>query len=353
MVQNRERMYLNIVRGIAIVLMMWGHCIQVCGRGAIEVFENEVFQFIYSFHMPLFMLLSGYLFYYSYEKRDLKTLLVYKTQGMLQPIVFASMLNILLNKFPTLILHRIFHITNGELFYGLFSFWFLWCVLSASIAVAVAGKTVRNPWLRFGCMILGFGFVSLFQENHYHQYMYPYFVAGFYYGMYRNRIPGWLKKSAWVSLLIFPWMLRSYNSWNLIYVTPVIIPNLDLAEALRQNLFRWGIGLAGSLCVLLITWSLCKRSYKKERTPFWMAWLAKLGENSLAVYCISVSLLTEYLSKFCDRLFLAMGRNVLADNILIFNFVLTPLMTVLYGFFLYYVVVLMKKLRIHSLIFGR
>ena len=71
MIQKRESMYLNIVKGIAILLMLWGHAIQNFIKDDWVTFQNHVFQFIYSFHMPLFMLLSGYLFFFSYQKRDL------------------------------------------------------------------------------------------------------------------------------------------------------------------------------------------------------------------------------------------------------------------------------------------
>ena len=149
MIQKRERMYLNIVKGVAVLLMLWGHAIQYCARTDIIVFENIVFQFIYSFHMPLFMLLSGYLFFFSYQKRDLKTLLAHRAQSMLQPIFFATMLNNLLMELPTMILHRQGQLVDGSLFEGLYTLWFLWCVLSASTAVAIAGKMTNNPWLRF------------------------------------------------------------------------------------------------------------------------------------------------------------------------------------------------------------
>ena len=131
MIQNRERMYLNIVKGIAILLMLWGHGIQYCAKGSFDPFSNNVFLFIYSFHMPLFMLVSGYLFFFSYQKRDLKTLLVHRTQGMLQPIVFGSMLNVVLIELPTMILHQQGTLINGRLFNSLNMLWFLWCVLSA------------------------------------------------------------------------------------------------------------------------------------------------------------------------------------------------------------------------------
>lgn len=353
MTQNREREYINFVKGIAVVLMIWGHCIQYSSKKSFDIFEHGVFQFIYSFHMPLFMLISGYLFYFSYQKRDLKALLIHRTQGMLQPIVFASMLNTFLAKLPTFVLYGTIRLTNGELFNGFYSLWFLWCVLSSGTAVAIAGKTARNPWMQLLNVILGVFLVALFPENHYHVYMYPYFVAGFYYGMYRSRIPAWLSKCAVASLVIFPVMIPFYERKHFIYLTPIYTPDMEILELIQLNGFRWLIGFAGSIFVLTVTRWVFQLFDGKKHLSWILEMLAKLGENSLAIYCISVALLSGYLSKIFDRVLLMAGRNVFTENMTFYNFVFVPALTVLYCIGLYYVVLFMKKIKIHSLIFGR
>ena len=353
MTQNQERAYINVVKGIAVVLMIWGHCIQYSSEGSFNVFDHPVFQCIYSFHMPLFMLISGYLFSFSFQKRDLKTLLVRRTQSMLQPIVFASMLNAFLAKLPTFVLYGTIRLTNGELFTGLYSLWFLWCVLSSSTAVAIAGKTASNGWIQLLYVILGVFLVALFPENHYHVYMYPYFVAGFYYGMYRSRIPSWLSKCAIASLVVFPAMIPFYESRHFIYFTPIYTPDMEMPELIALNGYRWLIGFAGSLFVLTLSrWGFCLLDGRKGGTRL-LEMLSKLGENSLAIYSISVALLSGYLAKIFDRILLMAGRNVFAENMVLYNWVFTPALTVLYCFGLYYVVLFMKKIKIHSLVFGR
>jgi len=46
------------LKTFAIFLVLWGHCIQHLLSGAKE--EDVLFRFIYSFHMPLFAMVSGY-----------------------------------------------------------------------------------------------------------------------------------------------------------------------------------------------------------------------------------------------------------------------------------------------------
>ena len=66
--ENSRNNFIDIIKGVAIFLMLWGHVIQYCvAKTNIDFYENWVFKFIYSFHMPLFMLVSGYLFFYSFS----------------------------------------------------------------------------------------------------------------------------------------------------------------------------------------------------------------------------------------------------------------------------------------------
>ena len=93
---SKSRTFIDYLRGIAVFLMLWGHSIQYCYGGQFDFFENSVFKLIYSFHMPFFMLISGYLFYFSEQKRGMIELIEYKTKSLLYPILMCSVLNALL-----------------------------------------------------------------------------------------------------------------------------------------------------------------------------------------------------------------------------------------------------------------
>ena len=64
----------DVIRGFAIILVIFGHCIQN-GNGwdyfiNSKYWSNKVYQFIYSFHMPLFMILAGWFAYFSLKKLE-------------------------------------------------------------------------------------------------------------------------------------------------------------------------------------------------------------------------------------------------------------------------------------------
>ena len=70
---ERERLP-DVLRGFAIILVVFGHCIQEgngesFSSGALY-FDDKLYQFIYSFHMPLFMMISGYLSGKSMQRAD-------------------------------------------------------------------------------------------------------------------------------------------------------------------------------------------------------------------------------------------------------------------------------------------
>ena len=67
--RNNDRdCIVDFIRGIAVFFMVLGHCIQygsgTCVSSTGAFLNDYLFKFMYSFHMPLFMFLSGYVFFY-------------------------------------------------------------------------------------------------------------------------------------------------------------------------------------------------------------------------------------------------------------------------------------------------
>ena len=354
MIENRERHYLNTIKGTAIFLMLWGHCIQYCSANSFDFFLNTAFKTIYSFHMPLFMLISGYLYYFSFIKRDLKTLLIHKTQSMLHPIVFANALNMFLISIPTLLKEGIYCLLNGTLIDDIYSFWFLWCVLSSSLAVGISCKISDRMWIQILNITLGIFFVALFPDLHSHLYMYPYFVIGFFYGKYRQRIPDSWKKCSCLALPAFPVMMLFYQKKHYIYITPIFDFSKPILTWASVSAFRWIIGLVGSIFMIDILKRLHNAFYdRRSGCSILLNFVSKLGENSLSVYCLSVSLLSYYLPRLYNLFVDMAGRNVFAENMFFFNLVFTPALACIYSLVLYAIILVLKKYKLHRIIFGK
>ena len=60
---SKERLNsIDCVKGVAILLVVLGHAVQLL-KGSEAANHDRLFNYIYSFHMPLFMFISGYLSY--------------------------------------------------------------------------------------------------------------------------------------------------------------------------------------------------------------------------------------------------------------------------------------------------
>ncbi len=96
---------LDITKGILIFLVVWGHAIQFgFGYNYEEVgcyWKDNVFKGIYSFHMPLFMAISGYLFYYS-NKKPFKEVILSKFKSIGIPYLAYCTISVLV-LIPTII----------------------------------------------------------------------------------------------------------------------------------------------------------------------------------------------------------------------------------------------------------
>lgn len=86
---NRRILAFDIIKLFAIFLVLWGHCMQSlypvigCGR------NKPVFLYIYSFHMPLFMMVSGY-FSPSAMKLSFAEILQKKVKQLIVPAFVVS-----------------------------------------------------------------------------------------------------------------------------------------------------------------------------------------------------------------------------------------------------------------------
>lgn len=84
MTKIREK-WIDVTRGFAVYLVVLGHSIQYATSQNYDFNGNLVFQLIYGFHMLLFMIVSGYLFWYSLNRYDLVHGFLSKLKGIMIP----------------------------------------------------------------------------------------------------------------------------------------------------------------------------------------------------------------------------------------------------------------------------
>lgn len=158
----------DYMKGILIFLVVLGHCpaFLLTGSGSTyDKWSDLMFVFIHSFHMPLFMLTTGYFFS---KKRNsvLKDLIPKQVKRLLYPQFswcFICLIIILLqfDRFGSFIIGDTNIETIKLIYHFLTSYWYLWCTLFCSIIVVIVNK-FRYPFLTLFVICL---LMLLFEKN--------------------------------------------------------------------------------------------------------------------------------------------------------------------------------------------
>ncbi len=86
---NSRMLWPDVLKSLAVFLVILGHVSSTYdSRG----YSSPLALWIYSFHMPLFMMLSGMFFKYSLKK-DFKSLLIDKSRLLLLPLLSWGLMN--------------------------------------------------------------------------------------------------------------------------------------------------------------------------------------------------------------------------------------------------------------------
>ena len=92
---NTKYHWVDVAKGIVMLLVVYGHMARGIYRAKLGLNE-ELFNFfdslIYSFHMPLFFMLSGIFFLTSVNKRTTKKFIILKIDTLIYPFVIWSVI---------------------------------------------------------------------------------------------------------------------------------------------------------------------------------------------------------------------------------------------------------------------
>ena len=90
--------YIDAIKAVLMFLVIWGHVIQY--TNITENLDNDIAAFIYSFHMPMFMMMSG-MFFNKQLKNSLSQMLLKNALRLLLPasvITLSLFLIVYINK---------------------------------------------------------------------------------------------------------------------------------------------------------------------------------------------------------------------------------------------------------------
>jgi len=143
----RERnLLLDYLKGLAIFLVIWGHCLQFATTSTFDFFSNQAFVIIYSFHMPLFMVISGYLFFLTQKNKSFTGIAWSKTQQILIPLLIWGGVMLLIPHVRAILQGRLSGIITAPQYIESITggFWFLWCSYVCALLNAFVNKFVKD-----------------------------------------------------------------------------------------------------------------------------------------------------------------------------------------------------------------
>lgn len=176
---------IDILRGFAILLVVLGHALAIENIGASDVeWCNVIYDFIYSFHMPLFFLISG--FCYSHCE-NYGRFVLHKSKFLLLPYLVFNLITMVMQRvlpFFTLVESDLTKEIRQTCFYG-GSIWFVYVLFEIMLIFPlyeriISGKVERALLLlviSMGIYMLwgkNTGFLCMAQMTNY----IPYFIIG-------------------------------------------------------------------------------------------------------------------------------------------------------------------------------
>lgn len=278
---------IDSIKGILILLVVLGHALQY-GFGADYLnldlyYDDYLFRAIYCFHMPLFMFISGYLFFKSNQKPCFKVILSkLKTIGI--PFVIYVTLIIAWN--------HIFWENHLYLsyFFGVIrmgtEMWFLWSLLVNCIIVSLVNYMTKG---KERPMFIGLGMfclLSLFVSDKVllpqHKFVFPFFIMGYFYNALDVYWTSYLKNYRLfvvISFLYFMCILI-YGKDMMIYHGGFCVVGEKgiIIGQLFKDILRWGIGIISS-CWIMSLYYLVITKWHAITTLF-----VKLGRQTLVFY---------------------------------------------------------------------
>lgn len=140
--------WIDYAKGIGIVFVVFGHVLK--GLIPLKLINSTFYyysiNFIYSFHMPLFFLLSGYFFKSSLIKREFSDFFITKIQTILYPFIIWSLLQTLIEIMMTNYTNN--HIAGEVIFTCLIQprsqFWFLFALFFINLICGLIYKISKN-----------------------------------------------------------------------------------------------------------------------------------------------------------------------------------------------------------------
>lgn len=289
---EKQNKTINIVKGVAIFLVVFGHVIQNSMiANAQDFYMNELFRVIYSFHMPLFIFISGYLIAFSINRKSKNEILKSRIKGLLIPFISWTIIAFLIKLLITIITQ------NGSLILCFKDFmrdiliypaiWFLYVLFILTclflIAIKLQEKFGNIAFIVMYLCILIIPFNEYF-GIYYIKWFYPFYIVGYFFNKYNFKFSN--KKILIISFICFVFLLQYWSKNDYIYINKMQIINSNYLFEIRDIMYRYIIAFTG----ILFVWNLSALFSNTKISNIFI---------NFGTYSIDIYLLQRYIVELC------------------------------------------------------
>ena len=305
----------DLLKLFAIFLVLWGHCIQYLLHD--NPFDNPVFMSIYAFHMPLFMMMSG--FFARKTLSNKKPLEIIKNKFLELVLPCISVGAILLGGYfiktcciDASAISSLYETFNAVIVKDL---WFLKSLFCCFLLATLAYSGKKHLYVKLGLTVL----LSFFLNFYMLKRMYLFFVAGI---LLNANIELFKKHARMIflgSLAGFLLLLSTYD--KTIYLTQIGDVK-DAVMAADGNMIIHTIGsffhnittgLLGCTTFISLFYTL-----DQLFSASGLSRLAKMGQYTLGIYILQYVILERNLAPLIH-----------CEDSALFNFLIAPLLSVI------------------------
>ena len=288
----------DVLKGFGAVLVVLGHCIQL-SYGNNAFFEDRLYQFIYSFHMPLFMVISGYYAWNSVRRaatvQDRWRMIRRKCVYLAVPNVAWKLIDFVYWYAAGAYAGWAAGAVLKDILVGIMAnFWFLWAVLYSFLLVCLMHYKLRDSVWIYSLVFIAMFFTPDGLALMACKYVLPYYLIGFYANKNKEQLQAKVSAAGdgrgrrwavfWVSGLLFLILVSFYDTDSFIYLTGYKLIGKDYGTQLRIDLYRFFVGFCGIVFWGLF-WSLLLNLRRQWR--FGVRALAYMGSNGMGIYIVS------------------------------------------------------------------
>lgn len=277
--------WLDIVKLFAIFLVVYGHCIQQFDDQYKESFQ---FLIISSFHMPLFMMLSGYMLDYD-RLLNWKGILTKRLYQLILPsILWITVIYIIES------IIEIHHLSfSRSLWYGL---WFLKSLFACTILLVVPQQIFRHKYISLTISLI-LSQITVFSPHLWFlqlNVMRPSLVAGMFVKDMFVKSKELIVVITIVSFIVFIFLLLSFDK-NILYPDMFLMLSDNWIDQYNILLYKVIIGIFGAIAVLGL-FKILFESVENKLLKRFSVW----GRFTLEIYILQSLILEVLLSHYLE-----------------------------------------------------